>query len=75
MKKNFSCLQKISGNQTSKKYSGDWDIDAVKIVARVVTPYRFSDNGHYLSYTGLIKHEKISGDRSYGKKYPRYCQN
>jgi transposase len=49
-------------------------IGAVKIVARVVTPYRFSDKGHYLSYTGLIKHEKISGGRSYGKKNPRYCR-
>jgi transposase len=49
-------------------------INAVKIVARVVTPHRFSDKGHYLSYSGLIKHEKISGGRSYGKKNPRYCR-
>ena len=49
-------------------------INAVKIIARVVTPYRFSDKGHYLSYSGLIKHEKISGGRSYGKKNPRYCR-
>jgi len=49
-------------------------INAVKIVARVVTPYRFSGKGHYLSYSGLIKHEKMSGGRSYGKKNPRYCR-
>ena len=49
-------------------------INAVKIVARVVTPYRFANKGHYLSYSGLIKHEKISGGRSYGKKNPRYCR-
>ncbi len=49
-------------------------IHAVKIVARIVSPYRFANNGHYLSYTGLIKHEKISGGRSYGKKNPRYCR-
>jgi len=49
-------------------------INAVKIIARVVTPYRFSDKGHYLSYSGLVKHEKISGGRSYGKKNPRYCR-
>lgn len=49
-------------------------INAVKIVARVVTPFRFADKGHYLSYAGLIKHEKISGGRSYGKKNPRFCR-
>jgi transposase len=50
-------------------------INAVKIVARVVTPYRFgSDKGNYLSYAGLIKLEKISGGRSYGKKRPRYSR-
>ncbi len=49
-------------------------INAVKIVARIVTPFRFADKGHYLSYAGLIKHEKISGGRSYGKKKPRFCR-
>ena len=49
-------------------------IHAVKIVARVVSPYRFVDPGHYWSYTGLIKHEKISGQKSYGKRSPRYCR-
>jgi len=49
-------------------------INAVKIISRVVTPYRFADKGHYLSYCGLIKLDKISGGRSYGKKNPRYCR-
>ena len=49
-------------------------INAVKIVARVVTPYRFADKGHYLSYCGLIKLDKISGGVSYGKKNPRFCR-
>jgi transposase len=48
---------------------------AVRIVARVVTPHRFSDKGHYLSYAGLIKLEKISGGRSYGRKKPRYSRD
>lgn len=39
-----------------------------------MTPHRFSEKGYYLSYSGLIKHEKISGGRSYGKKNPRYCR-
>ncbi len=57
-----------------KSLPGIGFINAVKIVARVVTPYRFSGKGYYLSYSGLIKHEKISGGRSYGKRSPRYCR-
>jgi transposase len=57
-----------------KSLPGIGPIHAVKIVARVVTPYRFADKGHFLSYTGLIKLEKISGGRSYGRKHSRYCR-
>ena len=57
-----------------KSLPGIGAINAVKIVARVVTPHRFPDKGHYLSYTGLIKLEKTSGGRSYGKKNPRYSR-
>lgn len=57
-----------------KSLPGIGDINAVKIVARVVSPFRFADKGHYWSYAGLIKHEKISGKRSYGKRTPRYCR-
>lgn len=57
-----------------KSLPGIGDINAVKIVARVVTPYRFADKGHYWSYAGLIKHDKISGQKSYGKRSPRYCR-
>lgn len=49
-------------------------VNAVKIVARVVTPFRFAAQGKYHSYCGLIKHEKMSGGRSYGKRNPRYCR-
>jgi len=49
-------------------------INSVRIVARVISPHRFSERGHYLSYCGLIKLEKISGGRSYGQKKPRYCR-
>ncbi len=49
-------------------------INGVKIVARVVSPYRFPTKGDYLSYSGLINHEKISGGRSYGRKKPRYSR-
>ena len=57
-----------------KSLPGIGAINAVKIVARVVTPYRFPDKGHYWSYTGLIKLEKTSGGRSYGKRNPRYSR-
>lgn len=57
-----------------KSLPGIGVINAVKIVARVVSPYRFADKGHYLSYAGLIRLEKISGGRSYGNKKPRYCR-
>lgn len=49
-------------------------VNAVKIVARIVTPFRFPDKGHFLSYAGLIKLEKTSGGRSYGRRKPRFCR-
>ena len=57
-----------------KSLPGIGPIHAVKIVARIVTPYRFSDKGHFLSYIGLIKLDRISGGRSYGRKNSRYCR-
>lgn len=48
-------------------------VSAVKIVSRVVSPHRFPDSGHFLSYAGLVKLEKISGGRSYGQRNSRYC--
>lgn len=47
-------------------------IGAVKIVSAVVDPHRFPNVGHYLSYCGLVKLERLSGGRRYGKKTPRY---
>ncbi len=57
-----------------KSLPGIGDIHAVKIVARVITPWRFVNKGHYLSYAGLIKLKKISGGRCYGKKNSRYSR-
>jgi transposase len=47
-------------------------ISSFKIYAIVIEPARFRNRGAYLSYCGLVKHEKYSGGRSYGKKKPRY---
>ncbi|MBU1366611.1 MAG: transposase [Candidatus Omnitrophica bacterium] len=66
--------RKYSEIRHQRNLPGIGVINAVKIVSRIVTPYRFADKGHYLSYAGLIKLEKISGGKSYGKKNPRYCR-
>jgi len=52
--------------------SGIGIIGAVKIVAIVVDARRFPRAGHYLSYCGLVEHEKMSGGRSYGRRQPRF---
>jgi hypothetical protein len=50
---------------------GIGEVFAVKIVSTVVDARRFRKAGHYLVYCGLVKHEKLSGGRSYGKRKPR----
>jgi len=49
-------------------------IHAIKVVSRVVTPHRFADRGQYLSYCGLVKLEKTSGQTSYGWRSSRYSR-
>jgi len=56
------------------KVNGIGTISAVKILATVIDVRRFPDSGHYLAYCGLVKLEKISGNRSYGKRKPRYSR-
>ena len=55
-----------------KSLPGIGDVHGVRILASVVNARRFKSKGHFLSYCGLIKHEKISGGRSYGKRGSRY---
>lgn len=55
-----------------KSLPGIGDVHAVRILASVVNAKRFKSKGHFLSYCGLIKHEKISGGKSYGKRGSRY---
>lgn len=54
-----------------KSSPGIQDISAVKIAARIVDINRFASAKHLWSYCGLIKYEKISGGKSYGKRKPR----
>jgi transposase len=58
-----------------KSIPGLGNIHAVQIASAVVDPRRFPSAGHLLSYSGLIKHEKMSGGISYGKKSSRYCRS
>jgi hypothetical protein len=40
----------------------------------VVDARRFPNAGKYLRYCGLVKHDKLSGGRSYGRRKPRYSR-
>ena len=57
-----------------KSIPGIGDICAIRILAQVIDAGRFKNSGHYLSYCGLVKLDKLSGGRSYGKKKPRYSR-
>jgi transposase len=52
---------------------GIGEIGTVKIASRVVDPRRFASKGAFLCYCGLVRLEKVSGGRSYGRKTPRHC--
>ena len=49
-------------------------IGAITILSIVVDPSRFPDARNYVSYCGLVKHDKMSGGRSYGKRTPRHSR-
>lgn len=49
-------------------------IGAVKIAAVVVSADRFKSKGRFHSYCGLVKHKKMSGGISYGKRSPRHSR-
>jgi transposase len=53
---------------------GIGEIGAVKILATVIDAHRFPKSGNYLSYCGLVKLDRISGKRKYGRKKPRYSR-
>lgn len=57
-----------------RELDGIGTIGAVRIVATVVDARRFPSAGKYLSYCGLVTHEKLSGGRSYGRRRPRYSR-
>lgn len=62
--------QKLVKNQLT--IPGIAEVSAVKIVSIVVDARRFKTARHYLVYCGLVKHEKLSGGKAYGKRRPRF---
>jgi transposase len=57
-----------------KSIPGLGPISSVTILSIVIDGRRFKSTNHYLSYCGLVKHEKLSGGRSYGRRLPRYSR-
>ena len=54
--------------------NGIGPVNAVKILATVVDARRFQRRGQYLAYCGLVRNERLSGGRSYGRRKPRYSR-
>lgn len=46
-------------------------VGSILIATAVIEPARFKKKQHFWSYCGLIRHDRVSGGRSYGKKSPR----
>lgn len=65
--------KKYKGIRNLTSIPGIAEIGAIKIASRVVDPRRFKNKSDFLSYCGLVRLEKMSGGRSYGKKSSRYC--
>lgn len=55
-----------------KSVPGVGKVGSIKIAATVVNAERFISCNHFLSYCGLVRHDRISGGRSYGSKRPRH---
>ncbi|RME59301.1 IS110 family transposase, partial [Candidatus Parcubacteria bacterium] len=53
--------------------SGIGKVNAVTLYALVLDARRFATKYHFWSYCGLVRHEKISGGRSYGNRRGRYA--
>ncbi|MCF8259831.1 MAG: IS110 family transposase [Melioribacteraceae bacterium] len=57
-----------------KTIPGIGTISCVTILAHAIDSKRFKKPSNFLSYCGLVKHEKFSGGKSYGKRTPRYSR-
>ena len=66
--------QKDKVLRSLKTIPGLGPISSVTILSIVIDGRRFRSSNHYLSYCGLVKHQKFSGGRSYGRRLPRYSR-
>ncbi len=57
-----------------KSIPGIGNIGAIKVAAMVVDAKRFPDKYDFWSYCGLVKHDRMSGGKSYGKKNTRFSR-
>jgi len=71
-------FERVSKNnnvlRSLKTIPGLGPISSVTILSIVIDGKRFKSNNHYLGYCGLVKHQKQSGGRSYGRRLPRYSR-
>lgn len=74
-KKEFEQLRrKIPVIEYMCKVAGIDTISAVKIYGTVIDAKRFSTKNKYWGYCGLVYHQKLSGNRNYGKRKTRYSR-
>jgi transposase len=73
-KKFKEATKQLPAAKRLKSIPGVGDIQAIALLASIIDPKRFPSLGHLYSYAGLIRHEKVSGGRSYGKRKPRYSR-
>lgn len=67
----------VKAHKVTKNLSSIPGIGAVgslTIASTVIDPSRFKDKSAFLSYCGLVKHEMMSGGRSYGRRPTRYSR-
>jgi len=73
--KEFEQLRtKVSVIEYMCKVAGINTISSVKIYGTVIEAKRFLTKNKYWGYCGLVYHQKISGNRNYGKRKTRYSR-
>jgi hypothetical protein len=73
--KEFELLRsKIEVIEYMCKVAGIDTISSVKIYGIVIEGKRFSTKNKYWGYCGLVYHQKLSGNRNYGRRKTRYSR-
>lgn len=61
-------IRKFKEAKYIKTLPGIGSIQTAKIISQVINPYRFKNKYKYYSYCGLVRHQKISGEKKYGSE-------